>query len=355
MIRDENSIKGRGSQLRADNAFAKDIYCREHEEGIDLDVELNTKTKFIPVHPKTIVNKVDSPDLPLRYSMNPYQGCEHGCIYCYARNSHMYWGYEPALEFESKILFKENAAQLLRANFMKKSWQVDPIMLSGNTDCYQPLERVKKISRSLIAVCAEFGNPLGIITKNQLILRDIDILGEMAQSDLVHVYISLTSLDDELRSKMEPRTSTAKNRLKTIQQLSEAGIPVGVMLAPIIPGLNSHEIPELAKSAASAGASVIRHTMVRLNGSIGPIFMDWLQKTYSNKANKVINQIKDQHGGELNDSVFGRRMKGDGKMASLITQLVKKSERKYIKEAVMPNYNMKAFHRPGENDRLEGF
>lgn len=354
MINDGNIIKGRGSQQRADNKFSKEQYCREHEEGLDLPPEVSAKTKLIEVFPKTIINKVDSPDLKIEYSLNPYQGCEHGCIYCYARNSHAYWGYEPAMDFESKILYKPKAAELLEKAFMKKSWEGHPVMLSGNTDCYQPAERKLQINRSLIKVFLKFKNPLGIITKNHLILRDLDLLKEMAEQELVHVYHSITTQDEALRRKMEPRTSSSYWRLKSIEKLSEAGIPVGVMIAPIIPGLNSHEIPSIAKAAADAGALSIRHTTVRLNGAIAEIFNDWLRKQFPDRASKIIHQIESMHGGKLNDSSYGRRMKGSGNHAKIIDQLIRYSEKRHIPNSAMPAYNREAFCRPGESMKIAG-
>jgi len=354
MINDEKIINGRGAQQKADNPYLEANYSRDEIEGVDLEPEIDRKTSFLETHPKSIVNRVDSPDLKIEYSLNPYQGCEHGCIYCYARNSHMYWGYEAGIDFESKVLYKANASELLSSFFMKKSWKARPIMLSGNTDCYQPIEAKLKLSRSLIEVFNRFQNPLGVITKNHLICRDIDLLRAMAEKDLVHVYLSLTTLDEDLRRRMEPRTSSSKNRLKAIEELSNAGIPTGVMLAPIIPGLNSHEIPALAKAAADAGAKVIRHTTVRLNGSIADIFNDWLEKQFPDRADKVKHQIAELHGGKLNDSHFGRRMKGSGKLAEMISQLVKQSESRNISKPGLGDYNLSAFFRPGESLQIPG-
>jgi DNA repair photolyase len=354
MLNDENPIKGRGAQLKSDNRFLSQSYCVEHEEGIDELPELDKPTSYLEIFPKSIVNRVDSPDLPMQWSMNPYQGCEHGCIYCYARNSHMYWGYESGLDFESKILVKQQAAELLRSTFMKKSWKAEPIMLSGNTDCYQPIERKLKITREVLKVFAQFKNPVGIITKNYLISRDIDILQELAKEQLIHANITITSLDEDLRRKMEPRTSTAKMRLKAIEMLASAGIPVAVMIAPVIPGLNSPEIPEIVKAAADAGASKVRHTFVRLNGSIGEIFKDWLSKTYPGRAKKVLNQIASAHGGKLNDSDFGRRMRGEGNISNMITQMIRKSESRYMAGREILPYNLNAFQRPGETMTIPG-
>jgi DNA repair photolyase len=238
-------FKGRGAQFNTNNRFLKQRYVQEHIEVIDEPLLVNTKTQIFYETPKKIVNKVESPDIPMMYSMNPYQGCEHGCIYCYARNTHEYWGFSAGMDFEQKIIVKKNAPELLRKELMHKNWKPAPIMLSGNTDCYQPLERKLGITRRMLEVLLEFRHPVGVITKNNIILRDIDLLKQLAEKRLVHVMVSITSLKDDLRLLLEPRTVTAKNRLRVIETLSKEGIPVGVMTAPIIPGLNSDELPAI--------------------------------------------------------------------------------------------------------------
>ncbi|MBI2270747.1 MAG: PA0069 family radical SAM protein [Bacteroidetes bacterium] len=280
----DNYFKGRGAQFNTTNRFLKQEYAQEHIEAIDEPLLSNSKTQVFYEYPKNIVNRVKSPDTYSIYSMNPYQGCEHGCIYCYARNTHEYWGYSAGLDFERKIIAKPDAAKVLTKQLMNKNWEVQPIMFSGNTDCYQPLERKLKITRSMLEVLLEFRHPVGMITKNTLILRDIDLLGELAKLRLVHVMVSITSLNEELRLAMEPRTTTAKQRLKVIEELSKAGIPAGVMTAPIIPGLNSHEMPAIIEAAADHGAVNAGYTMVRLNGSIGTIFKDWIYKSFPDAA-----------------------------------------------------------------------
>ena len=235
-------LKGRGAQFNPANRFLKNERVREQIESIDDWTEPNAATSYLEDDAKTIVNKVDSPDVGMLYSMNPYQGCEHGCIYCYARNVHEYWGYSAGLDFERKIIVKKNAAKLLRKFLMQKNWESVPISLSGNTDCYQPAEKKFRLTRQLLEVCHAFNQPVGIITKNAGILRDIDLLKEMANKNLVSVLVSITSLQEDLRRVMEPRTTTAAQRLHIIESLSEAGIRVGVMLGPMIPGLNEHEM-----------------------------------------------------------------------------------------------------------------
>ncbi|WP_242203418.1 PA0069 family radical SAM protein [Aestuariivivens insulae] len=354
----KSTIKGRGAQLNVSNRFFElshelrdDFleYCSKEGELADKD-----KTLYLPVFPKTIVNKVDSPDLGLMYSMNPYQGCEHGCIYCYARNSHEYWGYSAGLDFERRILVKKDAPKLLEAQLKKKSWNAYPIVLSGNTDCYQPAEQQFEITRQCLEVYLKYRHPVAIITKNALVLRDLDILKALAKDQLIAVNISITSLSEETRRILEPRTATIKKRLETVKTLSENGIPVNVMLAPIIPSINSHEILPLAKAASENGALSIAHTIVRLNGAIGEIFTDWVKKTMPDRAEKIVRQIESCHGGTLNDSRYGKRMRGEGKIAEQINNLVKLARQKYFKGKGMPKLNT-SLHESYKHGQLKLF
>ena len=344
---DENYFKGRGAQLKSGNRFLKNEYVTEHIEGLDEPLLENPKTKIFYESPKKIVNRVDSPDLGFGYSMNPYQGCEHGCIYCYARNTHEYYGFSAGLDFESKIIVKKNAASLLEQHLLSKNWNAVPIMLSGNTDCYQPQEKKFQITRNMLKVLANYRHPVGLITKNSLILRDIDLLKDLAKDNLVHVMISITTLNEELRRLMEPRTASAIKRLKTVEELSKAGIPVGIMNAPIIPGLNHHEIPNILKAAAEHGALTAGMTVVRLNGSIGKLFEDWLRKNFPDRFDKVWNQICSLHGGDVNDSQFGRRMAGDGNLADSIHQLYRVAKKKYFGDKQLPPYDLTKFRKGG--------
>jgi DNA repair photolyase len=312
-------FKGRGSQVNPHNHFLKNSYVKEHVEGIDDWEELDQKTSYILGESKSIVNKVDSPDVGMDYSLNPYQGCEHGCTYCYARNVHEYWGFSAGLDFERKIIVKQQAPELFRKFLEKKGWDASIISLSGNTDCYQPAERKFKLTRQLLQIALEYKQPIGMITKNSLVLRDVDILQEMAKHNLCMVYVSINSLNEELRLKMEPRTTTAKQRLKVVEDLTKAGIPVGVMVAPLVPGLSDHEIPAILKAVAERGATRVGYTIVRLNGAIGDIFKDWLEKNYPDRFDKVWHMIQSCHGGRVNDSRFGDRMRGDGTIAQLIS------------------------------------
>ena len=315
---DAEFLKGRGAQKNVPNKFSKEIYSKDFMEGIDEWESEKNKTQFTIVYPKTIVNKVTSPDVGMEYSLNPYQGCEHGCIYCYARNSHQYWGFSAGLDFETKILVKSNAPKLFREFLSKKSWDGSVISLSGNTDCYQPLERKFKLTQCLLKLALEFNQPVSIITKNSLILRDLDILKELAKRNLCIVYISINSLCEQVRRKLEPRTATAKQRLKVMQTLTNNGIPVGIMCAPVIPGLTEHEVPQVIEASSKAGAKWAGFTIVRLNGEISQIFTDWVTKAYPDRASKIINGIKNCHLGQLNDSEFGNRIKGTGKVAEMI-------------------------------------
>src|SRR5690554_4315715 len=329
-------FKGRGSQINPNNKFSQNKYKAEFIEGLDEEFLENSSTQFYQETPKKIISTNSSPDLFFRQSVNPYQGCEHGCIYCYARNSHEYWGFSAGLDFERKIIVKHNAAVLLEEAFNKKGYQADTIVLSGNTDCYQPIERKLKITRSLLQIFQRYHHPVSLITKNNLILRDIDILTELAKENLVHVAITINSLNEELRMKMEPRTVTAKGRLKVIEKLSNAGIPVMLMCAPIIPGLNSDEMPQLIKSAAECGAKSASFTLVRLNGAIAEIFTDWMNKAYRDRAEKVLHGIAESHGGNLNDSEWYRRSRGSGQMAECIHNLFYISRIRYMGEAHLP-------------------
>lgn len=333
-------IKGRGAQSNINNRFSENQYeilddflnfCDAEGEEAD-----KNKTNYLEVFPKTFVNKVDSSDVGMGYSANPYQGCEHGCVYCYARNSHEYWGYGAGLDFERNILFKKNAPQLLEQKITSKKWEGSTIVFSGNTDCYQPLERKLEITRQCLEVMLKWKHPTGIITKNSLVLRDLDILKEMAKLNIITVNVSITSLSEHTRRLLEPRTASISQRLKVVETLSQNGIPVRVMMAPIIPSLNSHEILPLVKEVAALGARDVAYTMVRLNGQIAEIFTDWAHKTIPDRAERILNQIAECHGGNLNDSTWGRRMRGDGTIAEQVKSTMAIAKNKYLSGEGMP-------------------
>jgi DNA repair photolyase len=344
--------KGRGAQYNTKNKFLKSETSREHVEAIDDWVEPNVQTQYIEVFPKSIVNKVDSPDVGMWYSMNPYQGCEHGCIYCYARNSFEYWGYSAGLDFESKILVKKEAPKLLRKFLMNPRWECVPISISGNTDCYQPAERNFRLTRQLLEVCNEFNQPVGMITKNAGILRDKDLLQEMARKQLVSVLVSVTSFNEDLRRAMEPRTTTGTQRIRTIEELSKLGVPMGVMLGPMIPGLNEHEMPAIIKAASEAGARFSAYTFIRLNGAIKFLFHDWLYKNFPDRADKVWHMIEGSHNGKVNDSRWGVRMRGEGGIAKMVNDQYHTYTKKYGLGHERLEVDCSRFMRPGGQGSL---
>lgn len=354
----KDRIKGRGAQENTPNRFLQHIYetrddflefCRLEGEAAD-----NNKTNYLPIYPKTIVNKVKSPDVGMSYSMNPYQGCEHGCIYCYARNTHEFWGYSAGLDFERNILIKKDASRLLEEKIKHKRWQAETIVLSGNTDCYQPAEQKYKITKACLEVFLKYRHPVGIITKNALILRDLEILKELNKDGLIGVNVSVTSLSEETRRILEPRTVSIKKRLETIRILSAHNIPVNAMLAPIIPGINSHEIMDLAKAVSDNGALSFAFTVVRLNGAIGQIFTDWIHKTLPDKADRVLHLIEACHGGTLNDSRMGIRGKGEGHIAAQLHDLARLAKHRYFEDKVFPKLN-KELHAQYKDGQLRLF
>ncbi len=341
-------LKGRGAQINTANKFHAQETVREHVEGIDDWTEPNAATSFIEQEAKTIVNKVDSPDVGMMYSMNPYQGCEHGCIYCYARNSHEYWGYSAGLDFERKIVVKKNAPALLKKFLMNPRWECFPIAISGNTDCYQPGEQKFRLTRQLLEVCESFNQPVGIITKNAGILRDKDILGRMGKKGLASVIVTITSMDEPLRRAMEPRTTTGAQRMRIIKELTEAGVHCGVMLGPMIPGLNEHEMQRILKGAAENGAKFSGYTFIRLNGAVKLLFHDWLYKNFPDRADKVWHLIEASHNGKVNDSRWGTRMRGEGQIADLVAQQFRKYSSLYHLDAERWDLDCTQFYRPGQ-------
>ena len=350
----DDFLKGRGAQGHVPNKFLKHHqearedfleYCR-----LEGEVAEANRTRYIPIFPKTIVNPVKSRDLRMAFSMNPYQGCEHGCIYCYARNSHEYWGYGAGLDFERIILVKKSAPELLEAKLKSSRWKANTIVLSGNTDCYQPAEQKFGITRKCLEVFLRYRHPVGIITKNSLILRDMDLLKELHAHGLLGVNLSVTSLSEKTRRILEPRTASIQKRLDTIGQLSAQGIPVNAMLAPIIPGINGHELLPLAKAVADHGALSFGMSVVRLNGAIGQLFTDWIRKALPDRAEKVLHQIQELHGGGLNDSRIGLRHKGEGQWALQLQHTAQLARKRYFKDRAFPELNtqLHASHKDGQ-------
>jgi len=347
--------RGRASSFNPSNRFEQ-----HHFEPLDIDIPYDEERPPVPTvfyndTSKSILAKNDSPDLDFTYSINPYRGCEHGCIYCYARPSHEYLGFSAGLDFETKIMVKMDAAQLLEKKLKSKGWEPQMVAFSGNTDCYQPVERKLQLTRQCLEVFLNYRNPVGLITKNALVLRDIDILQEMAKLNLVHVLLSITTLDTELARTMEPRTSSPANRLKAIKELARSNIPVGVNVAPIIPGLTDEEIPAILKTAAEHGALSAGYILLRLPGPVEDLFLDWLQRNLPERANKIINRIKDTRSGEMSDARFGSRMKGEGEIARAINSLFKLNARKLDLTGRWSGLSTKHFRREPAASQFELF
>jgi DNA repair photolyase len=331
-----NNIVGRGSSLRVVSRFDS-IHRVDDEEVIndpDYVESLGQKveTEYFEDNSNSIISENNSPDIPFRYSLNPYRGCSHGCSYCYARPTHEYLGFGPGLDFESKVVVKPDAAELFRNWLIKghrKSRLVEPVMISGITDCYQPCEKEFELTRQCLEVARDFRYPVNLITKNGLIRRDLDLIGELASINLVAVAISVTTLDQSLTRVMEPRTSAPAARLDAIRQISETGCPVMVMVAPIIPGINEQEIPAVLKAAAEAGATRAGYVALRLPLTVEPVFIDWLEQHFPDRKDKVLDRIRTMRSGKLNSSTFGERMTGKGVWGDQTRQLMTTFCKKY--------------------------
>lgn len=316
--------RGRGTGLSPQNRFLpiREVPAPEHFEHLPEEwlEQSHVTTQFLDDDSQSIISENDSPDVYFRFSLNPYRGCEHGCAYCYARPYHEYLGFNAGVDFESRILVKRNAPALFRKFLARPQWKCEPITFSGVTDCYQPAERRFRLTRGCLEVALQARQPVSLITKNALVLRDLDLLRELAARRLTEVSISLTTLDAGLAREFEPRTSPPAARLKAISQLAAAGIPVRVMTAPIIPGLNDSEIPALLAAAAAAGASSAGYVLLRLPLAVEPVFREWLARVRPQQVAKIEGQIRQTRGGEFNQSEFGTRMKGNGLLAEQIAQ-----------------------------------
>ena len=327
---DSRPFRSRGAGLNPPTRF--DSVHQDPDSEIDVSPDDDPfppdLTTYLTDHSETIITYNDSPDVGFDAGINVYRGCEHGCVYCYARPTHEFLGFSSGLDFERKILIKEKAPLLLRHELSQKKWRPQVLAMSGVTDPYQPIERKKQLTRQCLKVLADFRNPVGIITKNQLITRDIDLLQELNQFSAVAVFISLTTLNSNLRRRMEPRTAPPEARLRTIEALAKNGIPVGTLLAPIIPGLTDHEIPSLIARARDAGAGFAGHVILRLPYQVKDLFENWLQEHFPDERDKVINRLKSIRSGALNSGEFGKRMRGEGIFADQIHQLFKVSCRK---------------------------
>jgi DNA repair photolyase len=335
--------RGRGAGDNPPNRFEK-IHL-ERDEDWDPAEDPSPKTQFLRDLSQSIISYNDSPDIPFRASLNVYRGCEHGCSYCYARNTHEYLGFSAGLDFETKIMVKENAPELLRRELSSPKWKPQMLAMSGVTDCYQPVERRLQLTRRCLAVLAEFRNPVSIITKNHLVTRDLDLLRDLASHQAAMVFLSINSLDSELARQLEPRAASPKMRLAAVEALAKAGVPVGVLVAPVIPALNDHEIPSVLAAAKAAGAVCAGTEILRLPLTVAPIFEQWLEQNVPGKKEKVLNRIRAIRGGKLNDARFGSRMHGEGIFAEQISQMFHVARRKVGLPEDGPELSTAAFRR----------
>lgn len=346
---------GRGTTLNPANRYEPLHVERDSEDDAPADERSPEATELYRDTSRTVLAENSSPDVGFRFSLNPYRGCEHGCSYCYARPSHEYLGFSAGLDFERRIMVKEDAPELLRATFRSRRWQPEVVALSGNTDCYQPVERRLGITRRCVEVFAEFRNPVAVITKSALVVRDVDLFGALAEHHAAHVNVSITTLDPELARRLEPRAASPERRLDAIRALTEAGVPVGVMVAPVIPGLTDSEIPRILAAAAEAGARSAGWVLLRLAKPLDEIFAAWLAEHYPDRQARVLNRIRETRDGRISDSQFGRRMRGTGVYAEQIATLFAVAARKHGLDRPVAPLATAAFRRPpavGEQMRL---
>jgi len=342
-------IRGRGAAENPPNRF--EPLARIPLPDYDPREDPDPRTQFFKDGSETILAKNDSPDIPFVYHLNPYRGCEHGCIYCYARPTHEYLSFSAGLDFETKILVKEDAPALLRKQLMSPRWEPQAVGMSGVTDCYQPVERQLQITRRCLEVFAQFRSPVGIVTKSTLVTRDADLLAELAKYDAAAVFVSVTTLDPDLARLMEPRAATPAARLRAIRELRAAGVPVGVMVAPVIPGLNDHEAPAILRAAQEAGASTASHVVLRLPFALKELFTSWLDRHYPEKASKVLDRVREVREGKLNDTRFGTRMRPDGVWAETFRGLFALTKRRLGLDGTIP-LSAEHFRRPGSQPTL---
>ncbi len=349
-------VRGRGAAENPANRFEHSYHApnpdaedpRDHvdDDGAG-DGARAAPTQFLPDHSRSIIARNDSPDVGFTYSLNAYRGCEHGCIYCYARPTHETLGFSAGLDFESRILVKHNAPDLLRHELSAARWKPAVIAMSGVTDCYQPVERKLQLTRRCLETLRDFYNPTVIITKNHLVTRDIDILADMARKNAAAVMVSITTLRDDLARIMEPRTSRPQRRFEAVRALASAGVPVGVMVAPVIPALTDEEMPDILAAAGQAGAMYAGYTLVRLPLAVAPLFDDWLARHMPDRREKILNRIRAMREGRLNDADFGRRMTGQGVFAEQLRQVFALSCRRAGIGDRFPEPSAGAFRAPG--------
>ncbi|HWA99901.1 MAG TPA: PA0069 family radical SAM protein [Pirellulales bacterium] len=350
MIDKERLLKGRASHINPPNRF-EPRHVEADWEQIEADEEtqadlIRPKPEYLPDNSQSIVATNDSPDVGFRWSVNPYRGCSHGCAYCYARPGHEYLGLGAGLDFETKIMVKHRAAELLREFLGRPNWNPEVIVFSGVTDCYQPAEREFKLTRSCLEVALEARQPIGIITKNALVTRDLDLLRPMAAANLVHVNLSITTLDANLARGMEPRTSVPAARLRAIEALSKAGVPAAVMIGPVIPGLNDSEIPAILAAAAQAGARGAGYVVLRLPWSVRPVFLEWLGRIQPQARQRVEAAIRSVRGGAMNSTEWRERQMGTGARAEQIEQMFRTFKKKFQLEGPLPAYDFSQFRPP---------
>lgn len=318
----------------------------ERDEDWNPEEDPAPRTQFLRDLSQTVITYNNSPDIPFTASLNPYRGCEHGCAYCYARPFHEYLGFSAGLDFETRIMVKENAPELLRKELSARNWKPQMLALSGVTDPYQPVERRLELTRRCLAVLAEFRNPVGIVTKNHLVTRDIDLLRKLAAHDAAAVNLSITTLDAELARKLEPRASAPRQRLAAVEALAKAGIPVGILMAPLIPVLNEPEIPAVLKAAKEARAKWAGMVVLRLPYAVAPIFEQWLETHFPEKKEKILGHVRALRGGKLNDPRFGSRMRGEGIFAEQISRMFEVARRKAGLPEDRPALSTAAFRKP---------
>ncbi|MEM7007615.1 MAG: PA0069 family radical SAM protein [Thermodesulfobacteriota bacterium] len=339
-----DGYKGRGAAENPGNRFDQIDFIPTEEE---ITQGLSPKTVFYKDTTKSIITYNDSPDVGFNAGINPYRGCEHGCIYCYARPSHEYLGLSLGLDFETKIFVKKDAPTLLRKELSAKKYIPETIAISGNTDCYQPAERRFELTRRCLEVLEEFKNPIGIITKNYLVTRDIDILCDFAKWNGALVAVSITTLDPKIKNLMEPRTSEPRLRLKAIEELSKAGIPVMVMVAPVVPGLTDHELPKIIQASADSGAVAASYIMLRLPYGVSDLFSKWLHRHFPDRAEKVLNRIKSIRDGDLNSKEFYERMKGKGIYAEQVKDMFDVAKKRSGMDKTSITLSTEYFRKPG--------
>ncbi|MDI1320917.1 MAG: PA0069 family radical SAM protein [bacterium] len=344
-------ILGRGPNLNPANRFES---IRVEPDGEWLDAEFaatgsvpHPRTQFFHDATESILTHHDSPDVGPGWGLNCYRGCEHGCAYCFARPFHDYLGWSSGIDFETKILVKTHGPALLRAELSARKWRPEPVMMSGVTDCYQPAERYFRLTRQCLEVLAEFRQPVGIITKNFLITRDLDLLAELARWQCLAVNLTLTTLDAGLAGKLEPRAARPEHRLRAIRLLADAGVPVNVLVAPVIPGLTDHELPGILEAAAAAGASRASYILLRLPYAVKDLFLQWLDDHEPGKKARVLSRLRDLHGGKLYDATFGTRLRGEGIFAEQIRQMFEVVTRRIGLNREESRLSTAHFRRPG--------